>query len=116
MEKPIKKEIAEKKLPLVLEIIPGQAKNGLLVLFDPGKYEEKNLEDLVKEALEKEVSIEERDLVEKIKEQLMGGKLLYNNREINGKAIDYAVKEKTEAGEEYLYIALRAIKPQEGGW
>ncbi|MEM4641098.1 MAG: hypothetical protein QXW65_01090 [Candidatus Pacearchaeota archaeon] len=107
----------QEKLPLVLEIIPGQAKEGLLVLFKPGEYEEKNLEALVKEALEKEVSIEERDLVEKIKEQLDGGKLLhiYNNKEVKGEAIKHAVKETTEVGEKYLYIGVRVIKPEEGG-
>jgi hypothetical protein len=27
----------------------------------------------------------------------------------------YAVVEETEAGEKYLYVPIRAIKPQEGG-
>jgi len=106
---------ATEKLSLVLEVIPGQAKEGLLTIFEAGKWETTELSDLVQKALAKDCSIEERDLVGKINEQMDGGKLLYNNKEIHSTAADYAVREKTEAGQDYLYVALRAIKPQEGG-
>jgi hypothetical protein len=29
--------------------------------------------------------------------------------------LEYAEAEQTEAGEKYLYVPIRAIKPQEGG-
>jgi hypothetical protein len=41
--------------------------------------------------------------------------LLSRGQEIEGTAFEYAVSEQTEAGEKYLYIPVRAIKPQEGG-
>ncbi len=111
------KPVAENKqnLSLVLEVIPGQAKEGLLTIFEAGKWEKSELSDLVDQALRKDCSIEEKDLVSKVREQLNSGKLLYNNKEVHSNPEDYAVKEKTEAGQEYLYVGLRAIKPQEGG-
>jgi hypothetical protein len=29
--------------------------------------------------------------------------------------LEYAVSEQTQAGEKYLYVPIRAVKPQEGG-
>jgi hypothetical protein len=63
----------------------------------------------------KNLSIEEQLIVEDIKRQLDGGKLLSRGQEIEGTALEYAVSEQTEAGEKYLYVPIRAIKPQEGG-
>ena len=105
----------EAKLPLVLEIVPGQAREGIIDIYDAGSYTGKNLKELVGETLAKERSIEERQIVQDIKKQLDDGKLIYKGNEIKSNPLDYAVIEKTEAGEEYLYIRLTAIKPQEGG-
>ncbi|MFP3868238.1 MAG: GNAT family N-acetyltransferase [Desulfobacteraceae bacterium] len=101
---------------LVIEILPGQAGEGLIEIFEPGSYEDKPLRKLCEHALARtDWSIEEQQIVEDIKRQLAGGKLLCRGREIDGKARDYAELEATEAGEQYLYIPVRAIKPQEGG-
>jgi len=105
----------KEELPLVLEIMPGQAREGLIQVFQPNEYKEKKIEELVQMALEKPVSVEDRDILQKIRKELDGGKILYNNREVEGDVLKYAVKEKTEAGEEYFYVGLRAIRPQEGG-
>ena len=106
----------EEILPLVLEIMPGQAGMGLIDIFNPGSYEEKKLRELCHETMsKKDWSIEERQVVEDIKRQLEGGMLLSKGRAIDDMAVEYAVLERTEAGEEYFYVPVRAIKPQEGG-
>ncbi|MDI6852023.1 MAG: hypothetical protein QME75_00260 [Deltaproteobacteria bacterium] len=105
------------KLPLVLEILPGQAGEGLVVVYDPGTYEHLPLKELVDDALHRQnLSIEEQVILEDINRQLQGGKLLFRGREIKGGALEGAVIEETEAGEKYLYVPIRAIKPQEGGF
>ncbi len=105
-----------KLLPLVVEIIPGQAAEGLIDIFEPGTYEGRTLRKLCDSTLNRrELTIEEQIIMEDINRQLQGGKLLCRGREIEGSATDYAVSEQTEAGEEYLYVPIRVIKPQEGG-
>lgn len=116
----IKKELqtdeSEKLLPLVLEIIPGHAAEGLIDIYEPGSYAAKSLKKLCDKTLNKKnLSIEEQLIVEDIKRQLDGGKLLSRGQEIEGTALEFAVSEETEAGEKYLYVPIRAIKPQEGG-
>jgi hypothetical protein len=104
------------KLPLVLEILPGQAGEGLVVVYEPGDYEHLPLRELSDEALSRQnLSIEEQVILEDINRQLEGGKLLFRGQEIKGSALECAVLEETEAGEKYLYVPIRAIKPQEGG-
>lgn len=110
-----KKRTLEEKLPLVIEIIPGQAMQGLVTVFDYEEWKSKDLQSLVKTALEKTYSLEEQELLKKVKEQLTGGKLLSKGKEVESSPLDYAVKERTESGQEYFYIELKAIKPQEGG-
>jgi hypothetical protein len=63
----------------------------------------------------KKWSIEEQLIIEDISRQLDGGRLLCKGQEIEATALEYAVSEQTEAGEKYLYVPVRAIKPQEGG-
>jgi hypothetical protein len=119
-------EIEEKKaeqparlaqlLPLVVEIIPGQAGEGLIEVFEPGSYEDKSLQELCGRMLaKKNWSIEDLQVLEDIQRQLDGGKLLARGGEIGGAAPKYAMLEQTSAGEQYWYVAVRAIKPQEGG-
>ncbi|MEJ2670977.1 MAG: hypothetical protein P8168_02010 [Deltaproteobacteria bacterium] len=119
-------EIQEKKgeqpdrsaqlLPLVVEIIPGQAGEGLIEVYEPGSYEDKSLQELCSRMLaKKDWSIEDLQVLEDIQRQLDGGKLLARGGEIGGAAPKYASLEETSAGEKYWYIAVRAIKPQEGG-
>lgn len=106
----------EQLVPLVLEILPGQAGEGLLDVFEPGTYGHKSIRELVDSTLARENwSIEERQLVEEIGRQLFGGKLLVKGREVRGSVMEHAVLEETEEGEKYLYVAVRAVKPQEGG-
>ena len=107
---------AIRPLPLVLEIIPGQAGEGLVVVMEPGSYEEFTLRDLCRQALERtDFSIEDRQILEDIKRQLQGGKLLCRGRDLEGAPQSCGTVEETEAGEAYLYVPVRAIKPQEGG-
>ncbi|MFZ2089348.1 MAG: hypothetical protein WAU47_12310 [Desulfobaccales bacterium] len=106
----------QKPLPLVLEIIPGQAGEGLVVVLEPGSYESSTLKDLCDQALSRtDWSIEERQVLEDIQRQLQGGKLLCQGRDLEGPATTFTSLEETEAGEAYLYVPVRAIKPQEGG-
>jgi hypothetical protein len=103
-------------LPLVLEIMPGQASEGLVDILEAGRYEGRSLRDLVQQTLNRtDLTIEERQILEDIKRQLDGGKLLSRGKDIDGAAIEFASVEETEAGEKYLYVPIRAIKPQEGG-
>lgn len=105
-----------KVLPLVVEIIPGQAAEGLIEIFEPGSYEGESLQGLVDETLSKEDwSLEDQQILVDILRQLRGGKILWRGQEIHGDVKDYTVIEKTDAGEEYLYVPVRVIKPQEGG-
>ena len=103
-------------LPLIVEIIPGHAAEGLIDIYEPGSYEGRTLRKLCERTLDKKRwSIEEQLIIEDITRQLQGGKLLCSGHEIEGTALEYAVTEQTEAGEKYLYVPVRAIKPQEGG-
>ena len=108
---------AEQLLPLVIEVLPGQAGEGLVDIYQPGSYEGKSLRTLCESTLDKkDYSIEEELILEDIKRQLDGGKFLSRGQEIDSSALEYAVVEETEAGEKYLYVPIRAIKPQEGGF
>lgn len=114
-EAPKTKEMQE-LLPLVMEIIPGQAAEGLIDIYEPGSYEGETLRTLCDNTLSKKKwSMEEQIVIEDIRRQLDGGRLLCRGKEIEGTAVEYAVSEQTEAGEEYLYVPIRVIKPQEGG-
>jgi len=116
VKKTLEIDKAEKLLPLVLEIIPGHAAEGIIDIYEPGSYEGKSLRKLCDRTLNKKnLSIEEQLIVEDVNRQLKGGKLLSRGQEIEGTALEYAVSEQTEAGEKYLYVPIRAIKPQEGG-
>lgn len=109
-------DVVEQVLPLVLEIIPGQAGEGLIDVYEPGSYEGQSLWKLCEKTLSKKNwSIEEQQILEDIKRQLDGGRLLCRGQRIEGPALDYAALEETEAGERYLHVPIRAIKPQEGG-
>ena len=112
----IEKQKREQPLPLVVEILPGQAGEGLLEVFEPGSYEGKELHDLCQQMLERrDWSIEERQILEDIQRQLRGGKLLAKGRDTQSPALEYARVEQSEDGEIYFYVPVRAIKPQEGG-
>ena len=119
MEEPrraLRTDLLEQVLPLILEIIPGQAGEGLIDLYEPGSYEGQLLRKLCEKTLGKRNwSIEEQQIVKDINRQLDGGRLLCRGREIEATVLGYAVVEETEAGEKYLYVPMRAIKPQEGG-
>jgi len=116
LKKAVQADEAQKLLPLVVEIMPGHAAEGLIDIYEPGSHEGKSLRKLCDRTLNKKnLSIEEQLIVEDINRQLEGGKLLCRGQEIEGTALEYAVSEQTEAGEKYLYVPLRAIKPQEGG-
>ena len=107
---------AEKLLPLVLEVMPGHAAEGLIEIYEPGSYEGKTLRKLCDQTLNKKnLAIEEQLIAEDIARQLEGGKFLCRGQEIEGTALEFAVSEQTEAGEKYFYVPVRAIKPQEGG-
>ena len=115
-KKALQLDEVEKLLPLVLEVMPGHAAEGLIDIYEPGSYEGKSLRKLCDRTLNKKnLSIEEQLIVEDITRQLEGGKLLCRGQEIEGTALEYAVSEETEKGEKYLYVPVRAIKPQEGG-
>ena len=115
-KKDLEVDEAEKLMPLVLEIIPGHAAEGLIAVYEPGRYEGESLRGLCERILNKRnLSIEEQLILEDISRQLEGGKLFCRGQEINGTALEFAVSEKTEAGEKYFYVPVRAIKPQEGG-
>jgi hypothetical protein len=112
----VEQQKREQPLPLVVEILPGQAGEGLLAVFEPGSYEGKPLYDLCHQMLERrDWSIEERQILEDIKRQLQGGKLLSKGRDTQAPVLEYARLEESEAGETYFYVPVRAIKPQEGG-
>ena len=109
------KQVA-RPLPLVLEIIPGQAGEGLVMVMEPGSFEGRSLRELCQQALSRtDFSIEERQILEDIERQLTGGKLLCQGRDLEAPAQTFGTAEETGAGEAYLYVPVRAIKPQEGG-
>jgi len=116
LKKASETEIVEQVLPLVVEIIPGQAGEGLIDIYEPGSYEGQSLWRLCEKTLSKKHwSIEEQQVLEDIRRQLDGGRLLCRGRQIDGTPLHFAVLQETEAGERYLYVPIRAIKPQEGG-
>ena len=111
-----KKEIP-KDLPLVVEIIPGAAEEGLVRAFNVGEYDiEKNVKALAKEILSGEYDMEEGHLIQRINKEINGGKYLIGEEEVNSKIRNYVAKETTEDGLDYLYLQLRIVRPQEGGF
>jgi hypothetical protein len=115
-KKVLKIDEDEKLLPLVIEVMPGHAAEGIIEIFEPGSYEGKTLRKLCDQTMNKKnLAIEEQLIAEDIARQLEGGKLLCRGQEIEGTALEFAVSEQTEAGEKYFYVPVRAIKPQEGG-
>ncbi len=117
LEKALQIDEDEKLLPLVIEIMPGHAAEGLIDIYEPGSHEGKSLRKLCDRTLNKKnLTLEEQLIAEDIARQLEGGKLLCRGQEIEGTALEFAVSEQTEAGEKYLYVPIRAIKPQEGGY
>lgn len=117
LEKALQIDEDEKLLPLVIEIMPGHAAEGLIDIYEPGSHEGKSLRKLCDRTLgKKNLTLEEQLIAEDIARQLEGGKLLCRGQEIEGTALEFAVSEQTEAGEKYLYVPIRAIKPQEGGY
>ncbi len=117
-----KPELLEEKerrtlpVPLVIEILPGQAAEGILEIFEPGTYEDKTLRELVDAVLSRQdLSVEERQIMEDILSQLEEGILLCGGRPVEGFPLEHARIEETEEGEKYYYVAARAIRPQEGG-
>ena len=115
-KKALQLDESEKLQPLVLEIIPGHAAEGLIEIYEPGSYEGKTLRKLCDRTLSKKnLTIEEQLIVEDIARQLDGGKLLCRGQDIEGTPLEFAISEQTEAGEKYFYVPVRAIKPQEGG-
>ena len=117
LKKALKIDEDEKLLPLVLEVMPGHAAEGLIEIYEPGSYEGKTLRKLCDQTLNKKnLTIEEQLIAEDVARQLEGGKLLCRGQEIEGTALEFAVSEQTEAGEKYFYVPFRAIKPQEGGY
>jgi hypothetical protein len=116
LRKALETQEMQQLLPLVIEILPGQAAEGLIDIYEPGTYAGKTLRKLCDRTLSKKKwTIEEQLIIEDINRQLEGGKLLCRGQEIEGAAMEYAVSEQTEAGEKYLYVPVRAIRPQEGG-
>jgi hypothetical protein len=116
LEKEREREERRSVLPLVIEIMPGQASEGLVDIHEAGSYQGASLRQLVEKTLGRiDLTIEERQVLEEIKRQLDGGTLLCRGKEIDVPAAEYASVEETEAGEKYLYVPIRAIKPQEGG-
>ncbi len=108
--------LIQKVLPLVIEIVPGQAGEGLIDIYEPGTYEGIPLRELIHRTLGKRNwSVEEAQTLDDVNRQLLGGKLLIRGKEIHGPAQEYAIVEETEEGEKYLYVSVHAIKPQEGG-
>ncbi len=115
-KKALENEESPEILPLILEILPGHAAEGLIDIYEPGSYEGRTLRKLFERTLSKKKwSIEEQLIIEDITRQLQGGKLLCRGQDIERTALEYAVTEQTEAGEKYLYLPIRDIKPQEGG-
>ncbi len=111
LKKALETQELQQLLPLVVEIMPGQAAEGLIDIYEPGSYEGKTLRKLCDRTLSKKKwTIEEQLVVEDINRQLAGGKLLCRGQEIEGAALEYAVSEQTEAGEKYLYVPIRAIR------
>lgn len=109
---------SKNSLKLVIEILPGQAKEGVINCFGEGTWEKKNLNSLVQETIKDADSkkvIDQQAVLTKVKEQMKGGKLLYNGQEIGSNPMDYVTKETSGTGAEYYYLPLRLVKPQEGG-
>jgi hypothetical protein len=102
--------------PLVIEIKPGQASEGLVGYFKPGEYEGKSVDELVRSTMNSQsLNDFERGLSADIEKNLRSGKLLYQGKEVKGQAAQYAVEQTSDEGEKYLYVELKAIQPQEGG-
>ena len=109
-------DVEQQLMPLVLEIIPGHAAEGLIEVYEPGSYEGESLKRLCEKTLSKKnLSIEEQLILEDVSRQLEGGKLLCRGQEIDGGLLEFALAEQTKAGEMYFYVPVRALKPQEGG-
>ena len=103
-------------LPLVIELLPGQAREGLVTIFDSGDWEGRKTSNLIAEALGNEHDVEDRRLADRVETQLnSGGQLLYNGQSVGDNPAEYTVREQSASGQDYLYAAFSVIQPQEGG-
>ncbi|MEJ5348960.1 MAG: hypothetical protein WHS46_09765 [Desulfosoma sp.] len=110
------KKIRKLPVPLVVEVLPGQAAEGILEVFEPGTYEGRTLQELINVVLSREdLSVEEREILEEILFHMENGVLLCGGRPAEGDPLERARVEETEEGEKYYYVAVRALRPQEGG-
>lgn len=102
---------------LVLEIVPGQAASGIRRLYEPHEYKGQDIGDLVDQHLEGGVSAEDQPTLRSIEEQLDSGHLVHDGDRVNRRASPnrYWRDEETLDGEDFKYIKLKAITPQEGG-
>jgi hypothetical protein len=92
LRKALETQEMQQLLPLVVEILPGQAAEGLIDIYEPGTYAGKTLRKLCDRTLSKKKwTIEEQLIIEDINRQLAGGKLLCRGQEIEGTALEYAV-------------------------
>ncbi len=110
------KKIRKLPVPLVVEVLPGQAAEGILEVFEPGTYEGRTFQELINAVLSREdLSVEEREVLEEILFHMENGVLLCGGRAAEGDPLERARVEQTEDGEKYYYVAVRALRPQEGG-
>jgi hypothetical protein len=114
--KPTAAQGATTEPPMIVEIKAGQASVGLVGVFTPEEYRGRSIGELVQTTLNNQnMSTEDRNLATDVQNNLKNGKLLYKGNEVKGPAMQYAVPDKSEQGEDFLYVELRAIQPQEGG-
>ena len=107
-------------LPLVVEIIPGTAGEGqgLLRAFQPGEYDLKRTTPaaLMHQIMSKPESVFDSRVIDRLNRE--GTNHLFVGRKAHRVTTqclaDYA-ELRSEDGQQYVYLLLRSIKPQEGG-
>lgn len=111
-------DIIKQVLPLVLEIIPGQAAEGLVDIYEPGSYEGQSLWKLCEKTLsKKDWSIEEQQVVEDIKRQLDGGRLLCRGQQLERAAWATRPSRKQRRGRSICMCPSGPSSPKKGeGW
>lgn len=112
-----KKINTEEKLPLVVELIPGVADQGFIKAYESGNYSlDRTVDSVVNDLILGNHSIEDNVTIDRIKKEL-GGQMFIGKQDVKGKFVkDYIRVETTKDGAKYLYLPIRVVKPQEGGY
>lgn len=107
----------EERLPLAIEVAPGQAEKGLIGIFSPAEYEGQTTRYLVGQMLiDPNLDFEDQRIADEIKSMIEGGVLQFEDEQASDNPFEHSNIEYMSADERVHYLPLRIIQPKTGGY